>query len=130
MAQATAYQYVKLGGHLEFLRGICTVSVMQTTSLAACPNLLENLPARRYSVLRVVEAVKSLLFLLEEMKLGQSLAAAGGFRPLLQEMETFLATQKRPEGAFVQDPFAERLVIVAKQVAGAVRQELANAPPA
>ena len=40
--QPTAYQYVKLGSNLEFLRGISTVSVMQTTSLAACPNLMDN----------------------------------------------------------------------------------------
>jgi hypothetical protein len=59
--QPTAYQYVKLGANLEFLRGISTVSVMQTTSLAAWPSLLENLPARRYSAIRIVEAVKALL---------------------------------------------------------------------
>ena len=53
MTQPTAYQYVKLGLNLEFLRGIATASVMQTTSLAAFPRLMENLSARRYSVMQV-----------------------------------------------------------------------------
>ena len=47
MAQPTAYQYVKLGSNLEFLRGISTVSLMQTTSLAGFPNLLDNFAPRR-----------------------------------------------------------------------------------
>jgi len=33
------------------LRGISTASVMQTASLAGCPNLLNNFSPRRYSVL-------------------------------------------------------------------------------
>jgi len=126
MTQPTAYQYVKLGSHLEFLRGICTVSLMQTTSLAALPNLMENLPPQRYSVLRVVEALKSLMFLLEEMKLSQSLKAASAFRPMLNEMEAFLKGQKAPGSAFLNDPFAERLVVLSKHIASALRQELAT----
>ena len=53
--QPTAYQYVKLGSNLEFLRGISTVSVMQTTSLAAWPSLMENPPR---SVIRCCESWK------------------------------------------------------------------------
>ena len=61
MAQPSAYQYVKLGANLEFLRGIATASVMQTTSLAAFPELMGNLAPRRISVLQVVNVLKSLL---------------------------------------------------------------------
>ena len=44
MAAPTAYQYAKLGSNVEFLRGISSVSLMQTASLIAFPHLLENLP--------------------------------------------------------------------------------------
>ncbi len=91
MTQPTPYQYAKLGSNLEFLRGICTVSLMQTTSLAAFPNLMANLPAQRYSVLRVVEGLKAVLIQLQEMELQQSLQAAEPFRPMLKEMEDYLA---------------------------------------
>ncbi len=47
MTQPTAYQYLKLGSNLEFLRGICSVSITQKTSLAALPNLMGNLPPYR-----------------------------------------------------------------------------------
>ena len=110
---------------LEYLRGICTVSLMQTTSLAAFPNLLENLPPHRYSVVRVVEAARSVLLLLEEMKLEQSLRAAADLRAMLQQMETFLAGQRNHAGTYLLDPFAERLIILSKNLALAVRQELA-----
>jgi hypothetical protein len=129
MTQPTPYQYAKLGSHLEFLRGVCTVSLMQTTSLAAFPNLMENLPLQRYSVLHIVEAIKSLLVLLQEMKLEQSRRAAAGFQPMLKEMQTFLAGRKTPEGAYLHDPFAEQLVLLSKQVASAVRRELSAASP-
>ncbi len=65
MRQPTTYQYVKLASNLEFLRGLATVSVIQTTSLAAFPELMENLSAQRYSVLNVVNVLKSLLVQLE-----------------------------------------------------------------
>jgi hypothetical protein len=78
-------------------------------------------------VQHVVEALKSLLFLLEEMRLEQSLQAAAAFRPMLKEMETFLAGQTAP-GSTLLDPFAEWLVAVSKRVAAAVRQDLAMSP--
>jgi hypothetical protein len=124
MNQPTPYQYVKLGSNLEFLRGICTISIMQTTSLAAFPNLLENLPPQRYAVLRVVEAIRALLVQLEEMNLRQSLQVAEAFRPMLAEMENYLARVKTPQTAYLTDPFAQRLVGVTKHVALAVRSEL------
>jgi len=130
MTQATAYQYVKLGSNLEFLRGISTFSVIQTTSLAAFPGLLENLSAERYSVLSVVNVVKSLLVQLEEMGLAQSLRAAEAFRPMLAEMEDYLTRQSKPQFAHLADPFAERLGALSKQVGSAVRNELGMAGPA
>ena len=124
MTQATAYQYVKLGSNLKCLRGLATVSVIQTTSLAAFPGLLENLPAQRYSLLGVVNAVKSLLVQLEEMGLQQSLRAAEALRPMLAEMEDYLAGQSKPQLAHLTDPFAERLIALSRQVGSAVRSEL------
>ena len=129
MDPATAYQYVKLGANLEFLRGISTVSVMQTTSLAAWPSLLENLPTRRYSALRVVEAIKALLIQLEEMNLGRSLQVAEAFRLMLPEMENLLAQVKPPQTACLNDAFAQRLAVIAKHVVMAVRSELGTAAP-
>lgn len=128
MAQATAYQYVRLGSNLEFLRGLATVSVIQTTSLAAFPNLMDNLSARRYSVMQVVNVIKSLLVQLEEMGLAQSLRVADAFRPMLAEMEQYLARQPKPELAHLTDEFAERLVVLSKQLGSAVRGELAASP--
>jgi len=125
MPQPTPYQYVKLGSNLEVLRGIATISVMQTTSLAACPCLMENLSAQRYSVLHVANVIKSLLVQLEEMGLIHSLNVAEAFRPMLAEMEKFLSTQAAPQNAKLNDPFAERLVALSKQLGSAIRSELA-----
>lgn len=116
MTQPTAYQYVKLGANLEFLRGVATASVMQTTSLAAFPNLMENLSATRYSVMRVANVVKALLIQLHEMGLQESLKTAGPFLPLVKEMEDYLVRAPTPQLAFLNDQFAERLVGLAKQV--------------
>jgi hypothetical protein len=112
---------------LEFLRGIATVSVIQTTSLVAFPGLMENLSARRYSVVQVVGAVKSLLVQLEEMGLVQSLQVADAYRPMLAEMEDFLAKQAAPQNAHLTDAFAERLIALSRQLGSAVRNELASA---
>jgi hypothetical protein len=127
MTQPTAYQYVKLGLNLEFLRGIATASVMQTTSLAAFPRLMENLSARRYSVMQVVTALKALLVQLEEMGLAESLRVAEPFRPMVKEMDEYLASQANPQLAYVTDPFAERLIALSREVAAAVRSELGMA---
>ena len=129
MAQPTGYQYAKLGGNLEFLRGTCTVSLMQTTSLAAFPNLMENLPPRRYSVMHVVEAMKAILIQLQELKLEQSLRTAEPFRPMLSEMEDYLSRTKEPQLAHLNDKFADRLVALSKVVASAVRSELGATVP-
>ena len=124
MAAPTAYQYAKLGSNLEFLRGISSVSLMQTTSLVAFPNLLGNLPAQRYSVPNVVEVVKSLLILLEEMQLEKSLEMAEHFRPMLAQMEEYIEKTPQPNAAFLQDHFADRLVAIARQVSMVLKPEV------
>ena len=124
MPEATAYQYVTLGSKLEFLRGISSKSLTQATSLVAFPNLLENLPAQRYTVRRVVGVVRSLLGQLEEMKLDKSLRVAEGFRPMLEQMQKFLEKTAIPETALFQDQFAENLAVISKQVAIALEAEL------
>jgi hypothetical protein len=129
MTQLTAYQYAKLGSNLEFLRGISTASIMQTTSLAGFPNLMANLPAQRFSVVRVVEGIRAVLIQLQEMGLQQALQAAEGFRPMLKEMEDYLGRAKSPEHAHLNDRFAEQLVALSKQVASLVRKELSASSP-
>jgi hypothetical protein len=86
--------------------------------------LLENLPNRRYAVLNVANVVKALLVQLEELGLQESLRVAESLRPMLQEMEDFQAGLKPPQYAFLNDPFAERLIALAKQLGSAVRTEL------
>ena len=129
MPQTTPYQYVKLGSNLEFLRGLATASVIQTTSLAAFPGLLENLSVRRYSVTNVVNALTSLLVQLQEMGLEQSLHVAEPLRAMLSEMENYVATQKNPHAALLNDPFAERLLALSRKLGSAVRSELGMADP-
>ena len=129
MTQPTGYQYVKLGENLEFLRGICAASLRPTTSLAAFPNLMENLPPRRYSVVRVVEVLKAILIQLQELKLEQSRRAAEPFRPMLSEMEDYLSRTKEPQLAHLNDQFADRLVVLSGVVASAVRSELGATTP-
>ena len=112
----TGYQYAKLGSNLEYLRGICSASLAQTTSLAAFPGLLENVPARRYLVVNVVKVLRSLLAQFEELQLPLSGKAAAPFGPMLKEMEDYLSTSKTPGATLLNDLFAERLIAVARQV--------------
>ncbi len=127
MAQPTAYQYLKLGSNLEFLRGICSVSIMQTTSLAGLPNLMANLPPYRYSAMRVAEVLRSLLIQLQEMGLAESLQVAEAFRPMLGQIEEYLAQVKSPQEAHLTDPFAERLITISRLLVSTVRKDLGTA---
>ena len=130
MQHLTNYQFVKLGSNLEFLRGLCSTSLLTPISgLENFPNLIENLPPHRYSVVRVVGVVKSLLIQLQEMKLKQSLLAAEPFRPMLKEMEDYLQQANANELSCLLNPFAERLVAISKQVFSAVKSELNRLPP-
>ncbi len=124
MIENAAGQYVRLGSNLEFLRGICSKSLTQRVSLGAFPNLLDNLPMRRYTVPRVVAAVTTVLGDLEAMKLPGSLAAAEAFRPMLEQMTAYLEKSASPEGAMFRDDFAERLVTIAKEVSDALERDL------
>lgn len=127
MTQLTNYQLVKLGSNLEFLRGLCTTTLLvPETGMENFPNLVENLPTLRYSVVRVVGVLKAILIQLQEMQLEQSLLAANAFRPMLQEMEDHLQRTDATTASYLFNPFAERLVTVAKQVASAVRSELSE----
>jgi hypothetical protein len=127
MTQPTAYQYLKLGSNLEFLRGICSVSIMQTTSLAGLPNLMANLPSYRYSAMHVAEVLRSLLIQLQEMGLAESLQVVEAFRPMLSEIEEYLAQVKSPQEAYLTDPFAERLITISRLLVSTVRKELGMA---
>ena len=124
MSQPTAYQYVKLGSNLEFLRSVSTASVMQTKSLAEFPNLMNNLAPRRYAVVEVVKVVKSLLVQLEDLGLAGSLSVAAPLRPMLGSMEDYVSRQPYPRAAYLTDSFADRLVALAVQIGTAVRTEL------
>ena len=131
MTQPTAYQYLKLGSNLEFLRGICSVSIMQTTSLAGLPNLMGNLPPHRYSAMRVAEVLRSLLIQLQEMSFAESLQVAEAFRPMLGQIEEYLAQVNSPQEAHLTDPFGERLITISRLLVSTVRKELgtsANLP--
>ena len=46
---------------------------------------------------------------------------------MLKEIEDYLAQAKSPQEAVLNDPFAERLVGIAKELAFAVRRELGMA---
>jgi len=126
MHQPTAYQYVKLGMNLEYVRSINSVSILLGTSLVAFPHLMENLPGNRCSVEKVIEVLRSLLIQLEEMGLTRTLAEAAAFRPMLARMEAYASQMRDPAGAILQDHFADKLVDVAKRVTFVLKQELAS----
>ena len=126
MSSATNYQYVKLGMNLEYLRGTSSVSILLGTSLVAFPHLMENLPGNRYSVMKVVEVLRSLVIQLQELGLTRALAAAEPLRPMLAEMEAYISQTPTPEGAILQDHFANKLADLAKQVSLVVKQELCS----
>ncbi len=124
MPMPTGYQYAKLGSNLEYLRGISSASLAETISLDAFPDLQDNVPPRRYAVANVVEVLRSLVVQLGELQLPLSSQAARAYHPMLKEMEAFLATSPSPRTAYLTDVFAQRLVVVAKQVILAARKDL------
>ena len=123
---ATLYQYVRLGMNLEYLRGIATVSIMQSGSMAEFPQLMANLPAQRYNVLTVVGAIKALLMQLETLGLTESAAAAEPLKPMCAEMEQALAQVRIQSDLTLRDHFADKLVVIAKTVSLAVKEETAK----
>ncbi len=124
MPMPTGYQYAKLGSNLEYLRGICSATLAETIGLDKFPDVKENLPPRRYAVANVVEVLRSLLVQLGELQLPLSSQAARPFQPMLTEMEEFLAQSASPRTSYLNDAFAQRLIVVAKQVILAARRDL------
>ncbi len=106
------------------VRGICSASLGVTTNLASFPDLRENLPTQRYLVANVVEVLRSLMVQLRELQLPLSCQAASPFQPMLKEMEDFLAKSPAPRATLLTDAFAQRLIVVAKQVILAARRDL------
>lgn len=125
MSQPTTYQCVKLGMNLEYLRGVATSSIKLSSSLASYPDLMENLPTQRYDVAKVMAVIRSLLIQLEEMGLGQSLAAADQLRPMLGQVEAFINENPTSSSIVLQDGFANKIVMAAKQISLVLKQELA-----
>ena len=115
--------YAKLGSNLEYLRGICSASLAETISLDAFPDLRENVPPQRYAVANVVEVLRSPVQL-GELQLPLSCQAARPFQPMLKEMEEFLAQSPSPRTSCLNDAFAQRLIVAAKQVILAARKDL------
>jgi hypothetical protein len=124
MTQPTNYQCVKLGSTLEYLVSVCAASVRPTSDLTPYPNLIKNLPPYRYSPTHVLGALKTLFVLLRELGFEQSLQAASAFQPMVQELEAYLQQPNAAENSFLHHPFAERIVVLAKQVHSAVRSEM------
>jgi hypothetical protein len=126
MNMPTGYQYAKLGSNLEYLRGICSASLSPTLDLSGYPDLSENLPERRYLVVNVVQVLRSLLVQLDELKLPQCCQAAEPLRPMHKEMEDYLSKSPTPQTTFLNDGFAQRLIMIAKQVILAARRDLST----
>lgn len=126
MPQSTAYQYVKLGMNLEYLRGITSSSVKVTSRVVPFPDLTENLPAQRFDATKVMAVSRSLLIQLEEMGLQESLSAAEAIRPMLAQVESFINENPTSSSIVLQDGFADKLVGIAKQISLVLKQELAS----
>ena len=75
-------------------------------------------------MVNVVEVLRSLLVQLRELELPLCCQAAAPLPPMLKEMEDFLSKSPSPRTARLNDPFAQRLVVVAKQVILAARRDL------
>jgi hypothetical protein len=124
MPQATRYQYMKLGMHLELLRGIASVSIIPGTSLVEWPSLMDNQPATRYSVMKVVEAIKAVQIQLEVMGLSQTLKQSRtSWDPMLSQMEAALDQSPQAADVILRDDFANQLIDQTKIVIQALKEE-------
>jgi hypothetical protein len=115
---------LKLGLHLEYLRGINSISAATQADVRHLPFLLENQTALRYGAKKVVAVLRSLLEQLERLKWPKSLEAAAEFRPMLAEVDAFLKTSLDPETVTLLDHFANSLVRIAENVLAEVRKEI------
>jgi hypothetical protein len=123
MDTKTLYQYVKLGMNVEYLRGVCSVSIMPAKSVANFPRLVQNLPPNRFPVTRIVETLRAMMVQLEELGLDQTRAEAEQLRPLLDQMETYLSETNDPTTAFMNDSFADKLVFFINELLLALKKE-------
>jgi hypothetical protein len=127
MSQTTLYQYIKLGMHLEFLRGIASVSIIPGTSLVAWPSLMDNQPATRNCVMKVVEAIKAVQLQLGAMGLTQTLDQAhASWDPMLAQMQAALDGSPQPAAVILRDDFANQLIDQTKIVVQALKEETAS----
>ena len=114
---------LKIGLHLEYLRGINSVSAVTRNDVSQLPYLLENQTSLRYGAQKVVAVLKSLLDLLEKRNWPKALEAAKEFRPMLAEIEAFLKKSAEPASVTLLDHFANNLVRIAENVLVEARKE-------
>lgn len=117
-------KYLRLGLHLEYLRGITSNSGLASVHVDQFPHLRENQTTWRYPASKIAAIVTSLLSILEELKLKKSLETAAAFRPLIQEVVEFMASSADPNGVYLQDHFADKVVKIADDVTTAVKDEI------
>jgi len=115
---------LKIGLHLEYLRGINSVSAVTRNDVSQLPYLLENQTSLRYGAQKVVAVLKSLLDLLEKRNWPKALEAAKEFRPMLAEIEAFLKKSAEPASVTLLDHFANNLVRIAENVLVEARKEI------
>jgi hypothetical protein len=123
MEPQTLYRYIKLGMTMEYLSGISSVSIMPHQSLAAFPRLVENLAPNRYSVERVLEALRALRIQLEELGLERAATEADQFQPLVEQLETYLRQHAASSASFMNDSFADKLLFFARQLQLTLKKE-------
>ena len=126
MQPQNQFQLTKLGAHVEYLRGIASVSIIPATSLVEFPQVMANQPETRFCVAKVVETIRALLLQLEEMKLPEAQGAAAPLVPLVEEMEQALAGAPNRNAVTLRDHFAERIVGHARLIGLALKQELST----
>ena len=127
MSQATIYQYVKLGMHLEYLRGLASVSIIPGTSLVEWPSLMNNQPGTRFSVMKVVEAIKAIKIQLSALGLVDTLEhVTTRLDPMLAQMEAALDGSPQPADVILRDEFANVLIDQANVVVQALKEESAQ----
>ncbi|MEI7686749.1 MAG: hypothetical protein WCL32_17155 [Planctomycetota bacterium] len=115
---------LKLGLHLEYLRGVSSVAIQTLNDLQMFTYLLENQPALRYTAKNVVAALQSLDRILAAADLPRTQAVAAQFDPLRAEVEEFLRNNPGPNNVHLQDHFAERIVRIAEATLKTLREEM------
>lgn len=127
MASAEASRILKLGLHLEYLRGIVSSYGGRPAGIDHFPYLRENEPAVRFAANKVAAVLRSLFAELKELKFTRTLETAEEFRPMLGEVESFLARSSDPHTIYLQDHFADSLVRIAEKVLATLREEIPSA---